>query len=170
MAVPMAVLVAGCRDLSGFSTHGDRYEGSVVNAAFVLAVSGSVPMGTRMCLTLDTDHLQDQKPGPGAIWTSDRRFQAASLRSIPEIWHDPLSTLTFGEGRLKNLVYVASATTPFTDGNGPDVFVFISLMQSGDIEVRLLRGAPFLPDSGAPAEDYVFAIFDLTRQSGSCSY
>ena len=66
------------------------------------------------------------------------------MRPIPQIWQDPLSTLNFGEGRLKNLVYVATASTPFADGNGNDVFVVVSLMQSGDIEVRILRGAPGL--------------------------
>ena len=51
-------------------------------------------------------------------------------------------------------MYVARATSPYTDGNGNDVFVIVSLMQAGDIEVRLLRGAPLLAaDGGAsPAE------------------
>jgi hypothetical protein len=159
------VLVAGCRDLSGFTTHGDRYEGSVVSAAFVRA---GAEVGTRMCLTLDTDHLQD---APGALSTDDGRFHAAALRTIPQIWQDPLSTLTFGEGRLKNLVYVVSATMPFSDGNGPDVFAVISLMQSGDVEVRLLRGAPPPTDGGFPiATGNLFAVFDLTRKPGPCSF
>jgi hypothetical protein len=163
--VLIAVLVVGCRDLSGFSTHGDRYEGPVVSAAFVRTGVGP---GIRMCLTIDTDHLQD---APGDLSTDDGRFQAVAMRIITQIWHDPLSTLTFGEGRLKNLVYVASATMPFSDGNGPDVFVVISLMQSGHVEVRLLRGAPPRLDGGSLASTgNLFAVFDLTRQSGPCSY
>ena len=35
--------------------------------------------------------------------------------------------------------------------------------------VRLLRGAPSV-DSGAGGSGNVFAVFDLTRQSGPCSY
>jgi hypothetical protein len=162
------MLAAGCRDLSGFTTHGDRYEGAVVSAAFVR--EGVPDAGTRLCLTLDTDHLQDQVPPPGALSTDDGRFHDTPLRTIPKIWFDPLSTFTFGEGRLKNLVYVASAITPFPDGNGSDVFVVLSLMQSGDVEVRLLRGAPALPDSGMPPQNDIFAVFDLTRQPGPCSY
>jgi hypothetical protein len=154
--------VTACRDLSGFSTtDGDSYEGDVVNAGFVLA--GMQPK-TRLCLTLDTDHLQD---APGAIATSDAMLRQVALRPIPQIWHDPLSTLSFGEGRLKNLVYVAKAET---EG---DVFVVVSLMQSGDIEVRLLRGAPGLSADGAAGDTSggnLFAVFSLSRQSGPCSF
>jgi hypothetical protein len=151
-----------CRDLSGFSTtNGDSYEGKVVSAPFVLS---GLQAGTKLCLTLDTDHLQDT---PGAISTNDGMFAKTPLRPIPQIWHDPLSTLSFGEGRLKNLIYVA---TPM---GGEDVFVVVSLMQSGNIEVRLLRGAPGLPaDAGAPTGGAanLFALFDLPRQEGPCSF
>ncbi len=154
--------LASCRDLSGFSTtDGDRYENKVVSAPFVLS---GLPPETSLCLTLDTDHLQD---APGAISTDDGMFQRTPLRPIPQIWHDPLSTLSFGEGRLKNLMYVA------TPGAGDDVFVVVSLMQSGDIEVRLLRGAPTLPVDGGTspgAKPNLFAVFDLLRQEGPCSY
>src|SRR5580704_3098661 len=124
--------VLGCRDLSSFSTGNDSYEGPVVAGDFVRAGVGA---DARLCLTIDMDQLQER---PGAVSTSDGRFHVSLLRSIPQIWHDPLSTLSFGEGRLKNLIYVAAASTPFADGNGDDVFAVISLLQSGDVEVRLL--------------------------------
>jgi hypothetical protein len=174
MRVPMAAClacaalsVAGCRDLSSFSTNGDSFVGPVVQAPFVLA---GIDPSTSLCLTLDTDHLQD---APGTLSTSDGRFQAAALRPIPQIWQDPLSTLSFGEGRLRNLVYVAGATTPFADGNGNDVMAVVSLMQSGDVEVRLIRGAPGGPQDGGSAgasAGNVFAVFDLVRQTGPCSF
>jgi hypothetical protein len=164
-AVFALAAVTACRDLSQFSTtNGDRYDNPVVDAGFVLA--GMRP-DTTLCLTIDTDHLQD---APGAISTDDGLFQKVPLRPIPQIWHDSLSTLTFGEGQLKNLVYVA------TSSGGDDVFVVVSLMQSGDIEVRLLRGAPSLPsedgDGGVTTTSggNLFAVFDLTRKSGPCSY
>jgi hypothetical protein len=162
-----ALFELGCRDVSSFSTGGDSLVGPVTNASFVLA---GIDGGTSLCLTLDTDHLQD---APGRLSTSDGRFHAVPMRSIPQIWQDPLSTLSFGEGRLKNLVYVTSASTPFGDGNGNDVITVISLMQSGDVEVRLIRGAPPIElDAGtaAGAGVPVFAVFDLTRQSGPCSF
>jgi hypothetical protein len=167
-----AVALAACRDISGFSTHGDRYQGPVIDGQFVRV---GVDAGTTLCLTIDTDHLED---GPGDLWTSDGRFAMAALRPIPQIWHDPLSTLSFGEGRLKNLVYVVGATTPFGDSDGNDVFAVVSLMQSGDVEVRLLRGAPPVlaatsdaseADAGASSQvENIFAVFTLSRQPGPC--
>lgn len=159
--------LAGCRDLSGFTTHGDSFQGGVVDSPFVLAgIDGGA---TSLCLTIDTDHLQD---APGAISTSDGRFRKVPLRTIPQLWQDPLSTLQFGEGRLRNLMYYARASTSFIDGQGDDVLAVVSLMQSGDVEVRLLRSAPLLAPDGGPGPEVqnVFAIFDLTRQSGPCSY
>jgi hypothetical protein len=163
------VALAGCRDLSKFDTGpGNRFEGAVVDADFVRA---GVDMGTTLCLTLDTDHLQD---APGNLSTSDGRFQHTPMRPIPQIWHDPLSTLSFGDGRFQNLVYVVGAVTPFPDNAGTDVFAVVSLMQTGGIEVRLLRGAPALADAaatdGAPPAAPVFAVFSLARKEGPCAY
>jgi hypothetical protein len=167
LALCLGIGCAACRDLSSFSTAGDRFEGAVVQGDFVRAGVGPL---TSLCLTLDTDHLQD---APGAISTDDGRFHAAPLRSIPQIWHDPLSTLSFGDGRVKNLVYAAAMSTP-SGGAGEDVLVVVSLMQSGTVEVRLIRGAPGAApsggDSGSTSGGNVFAVFDLTRQQGPCSY
>lgn len=160
-----AVAAAGCRDLSGFSTHGDSFAGPVLGANFVLA---GVDPSTSLCLTLDTDHLQD---APGNVSTTDGHLQSVPLRPIPQLWQDPLSTLSFGDGRLKNLVYVVTPTTPFADGNVGDVLAVVSLMQSGDVEVRLMRGAPApAADGGTAAAGNLFAVFTLARQSGPCSY
>jgi hypothetical protein len=156
----------GCRDLSSFTTGpNDSFDGLVVEGDFVRT---GVDSGTRLCLTLDTDHLQD---APGVLSTSDGRFHAVAMRPIPKIWHDPLSTLSFGEGRLKNLIYVSTSSTAFPDGRRDDVFVVVSLMESGGVEVRLLRGAPaFVTDGGPPAPSSIFAVFQLARQKGPCAY
>lgn len=150
--------------MSRFSSKGDHFEGTVVTGSFVR--SGIVP-GSRMCLTLDTDRLQD---APGLVTTSDGRFERAPLRPIPQIWHDPLSTLSFGEGRLQNLIYAA---TPNGDaGVAADILVVVSLMQSDSIEVRLLRGAPTADAgaSGAPGGDALFGLYNLDRQRGACAF
>jgi hypothetical protein len=186
-----AVVATGCRDLSSFSTGTGSFAGGVVNAAFVRV---GVAADTQMCLTLDANHFQD---GPGVVSTKDGRFSAVPFRPIPQIWSDPLSTLTFGEGRLRSFIYVISASTSFGDGNGNDVIAVLSLMQAGGVEVRLLRGAPpIVPSSadggpepeGAPFGDVadagdagdggdggtapgnLFAIFSLGRQETPCSY
>jgi len=153
----VVVLLAACRDVSRFSSRGDRFEGSVVTGSFVRAGVGP---DVKMCLTLDTDRLQD---APGAISSSDGRFKATPLRPIPQIWHDPLSTLRFGDGRLQNLVYVAEPAGEV------DVLVVLSLMQSEHVEVRVLRSAP-RTDAGSSEPPALFAIFDLERQGGPCSF
>ena len=156
----------GCRDISRFSSAGDHFEGSVVKGSFV---RNGVADDARLCLSLDADHLQD---APGKLSSSDGRFQGEPLRPIPQLWHDPLSTLSFGEGREKNLMYVAAPSTSFADGgDGGEVLVVISLMTAGNVEVRLLRGAPPTVGSASPASaTSLFAVFQLDRTSGSCSF
>jgi len=154
-----AAMSLGCRDVTRFSSSGDHYEGPVVSADFVLA---GIDPETRLCLELDAARLQEV---PGTISTSDGRFRGTALRPIPQVWHDPLSTLNFGEGRLQNLLYVA---TPAAEGGAPgDVFAVVSLMQSGSVEVRLLRSAPEI-DAGSASN--LFGVFPLTRVGGPCSF
>ena len=151
--------VVACRDNARFSSHGDRFQGPIVKGSFVRA---GLPENIDMCMTLDTNHLQDT---PGTISTSDGRFRGAPLRPIPQIWHDPLSTLSFGDGRLQNLLYAAAPA------DGEDVMVVVSLMQSNAIEVRLVRSAPQADASavttGNPA---LFGVFTLEKQTGPCAF
>jgi hypothetical protein len=101
------------------------------------------------------------------------------------VWHDPLSTLSFGDGREKNLIYMAAPTAGSADAaDSGDVLVVVSLMTSGGVEVRLLRGAPATSAAGAAADAgdvdggaapaaaqaNVFGVFQLARQAGPCSY
>jgi hypothetical protein len=144
-----------CRDNARFSSRGDRFQGPVVRGSFVRA---GFAEDVSMCLTLDTDHLQDT---PGTISTSDRRLENVPLRPIPQIWHDPLSTLSFGDGRTQNLVYAAAAN------DAQDLMVVVSLMQSDNIEVRLVRGAP--EADGGPGTS-VFGVFNLEKQTGPCAF
>jgi hypothetical protein len=166
LAAGALVLCAACRDLSGYSTGGGSYQGPVVEGSFVRA---GIAADAGACLTLDADHFQN---APGFFWTSDGLFQAAPLRPIPQLWHDPLSTLTFGEGRIKNLLYVATTSGLVGDASAEDVFAVISLMHSGDVEVRLLRGAPAIAVDGSAGASpgNLFAVFTLSRQKTPCSY
>jgi hypothetical protein len=155
-----------CRDLDGFSTaSGGHYEGPIVGASFVRTGLGATD---KMCLLLDTDHLEDS---PGTISTDDGFLRATSLRPVPQLWQDPLSTFNFGEGRIKNMLYVARGAASDA-GPAGDVVVVLSLMVSGDIEVRLLRGAPVASgENETPAgPTNVFGVFALSRSSGSCSF
>lgn len=162
---------SGCRDVSRYSNRGDHYEGDVVKGSFVRA---GIPGDAKMCVTLDAEHLQDN---PGTLTTSDGRFRDTPLRPIPQIWHDPLSTMSFGDGRRQNLVYVATPSS--TAGDTADVMVFVSLMEVGGLEVRVVRGAPAAdaglapPDAGAQAAALsppMFGIFTLDRRGGTCTF
>jgi len=160
-ALPLLLLsLASCRNTSRFSTGDGHFEGSVINGSFVRF---NVPENTRMCITLDMDHFQNM---PGNITTSDGLFRDTPMENMPQIWHDPLSTLSFGEGREKNMIYVATPA-PTDGGNRTDVTVVVSLMGSGDVEVRLLRGAQRAsPDpDAAPA---LFGVFVLQQHPGNC--
>jgi hypothetical protein len=152
--ITTVLVLAACRDVTKFSSRGGSYEGGVVQGSFVRS---GVTEDARLCMTLDTDHLQD---APGVVSTTDGRFARTPLRPIPQLWHDPLSTLAFGDGRVQNLLYVA---TP-ANGESEDVIVVVSLMLSGDLEVRELRGAPRADDAGAAKPPPLFAVFTLTRR------
>jgi len=157
---PLFAFSLGCNDVGRFSNSGDHYGGPIVAGGDVLQ---GFDAGTGLCLVLDANHLQDR---PGTISTNDNRFANTPLRPIPAIWHDPLSSLSFGEGRVQNLVYVV---TPLADADGfGDVYAVVSLMQSGSVEVRLFRGAP--PLGGDPSPDNLFGVFPLTRETGQCSF
>lgn len=130
-------------------------------ADFVLS---GVSTSAQFCLLLNADHLQD---APGNITTSDGMFRNAALRPIPQLWHDPLSTFNFGEGRIQNLLYIATPAT------GSDVTVVLSLMDGGGVEARLVRGAPpavSADASSTPTPTNLFAVFTLTLQQGVCPF
>lgn len=168
MSVALATTM-GCRDVSRYSSRGDHFEGEVVKGSFVRA---GVADDAKMCLVLDAEHLQD---GPGTLTTSDGRFRSTRLRPIPQIWHDPLSTLSFGDGRRENLVYVVTplATPLAPAGDTQDIMVVLSLMNGGGVEVRLVRGAPQV-DAGVPGPSAtsppLFGVFTLDRHEGACSF
>ncbi len=148
------MLAVACRDLARFDSAGDHYEGAVVPAEFVRV---GVSSDARMCLTLDTNRLEE---APGTLTTSDGRFARTSLQPIAPVHHDALSTLSFGAGRTKNLMFSAQ---PGADAGAP-VLVIVSLMDSGGIEVRFV--APGTGPGGPP----VFAVFPLEKKGGVCPF
>lgn len=159
--------LAGCRQLDRFTTNGDHFEGTIVAADFVR--TGIAP-GTTMCLTFDADDIQ---ASPGVLSTSDGTFTQSAMRPLPQLQNDPLSLYNFGEGRIQNLIYAAHACVPDGGpGTAADPLLFVSLLQSDDIEVRVVRSAPELGDAAPPpgASTPVFALFPLTRKPGPCTY
>lgn len=154
--LPLAgVATAGCKDTSDFTTReGESYCGNVVQGAFVRV--GLAPDVT-MRMSYDADAATTT---PGRVATSDGLLRDAPMRPIAAMFHDPLSTLDFGEGRRKNYLYTADSAR-----GGGTVTVVVSLMESGKVEVRLLRGAV-----GNDTTTEVFGVFPLERRRGGCGF
>lgn len=161
-----AVLLVGCTDNARWSTDpGESWCGTVTAATFVRA---GMPENTQLRLELDAERMQS---APGRIWTSafltGEKLTAAELRVIPQMLHDPLSTLNFGEGRVKNTMTIVDV--PSVDPGRPatQLLVVVSLLQSGEVEVRLIRGAS--PGTAAATEAaQLFGVFKLERKKGDC--
>lgn len=159
--------LTGCNDVTRFSTEADEsYCGNIVQGRFVRSGFGPA---VRMRMTFDADRIDSQ---PGVLSTKDLNdntelFKDAPLRAIPQLANDPLSTLQFGEGRSRNLL---AAVTP---SDGQTAFAVVSLLENGNVEVRILRGAP--PPAGVtaiPAHEppTLFGVFPLTRQRSRCGF
>ncbi len=158
----IALSTAGCKDITRFGTGpGESYCGQIVPGGFVR--QGFAP-GVRLRLHLDPDLIQH---APGDLATDDGLFEDAPLRPIPQLAHDSLSTMNFGEGRVRNLFFGAQPT------RGATAHVIVSLLENENVEVRILRGAPPTETEAVSASWYgaeLFGVFPLARQQGTCGF
>jgi hypothetical protein len=91
-------------------------------------------------------------------------FDNAPLRAIPELDHDPLSTLEFGEGRDYNFFAWVDSTCQGT------MLTVVSLMRNDGIEVRVLKPAS-MPLADAQSDQRPgFAVFSLARRDEGCGF
>lgn len=157
-AIAAALLaLAGCRDLERFDTgESGAYCGTIIDSDFTRA--GFAP-GLGLRLTLDIDALD---VAPGTLSTNDTagpcsplpEFDSAPLRVTPEMFADPLSLLEFGATREHNFM---AWVDPTCQGSAMAV---VSLMHTGQVEVRLLRRGSSAPGAATPDE---FGVFQLDR-------
>jgi hypothetical protein len=151
------LLGPGCRDLDRFDTgESGAYCGNIIDGPFTRR---GFEQGLGLRLTLDIDALQS---APGTLSTDDAEagpcapqplFAAAPLRVTPELFADPLSLLEFGATRAHNFIAWAESSCQGS------VLAVVSLMHTGDAEVRLLRsGTPLGADT--PGD---FGVFQLRR-------
>lgn len=150
-----AFAAVGCEHPGRYSTGKGSLEGNIEGSDLVRA---GFAAGTRVCLELDTHHLQDK---PGAVSTSDGRFARTALRPIPALASDTLSNLSFADGQVRNLVFAVreQSATP------RDVLAIVSLLDDDRVEVRLLDGAP-----GLSGPEPLYGVFALERKDAPCSY
>jgi len=117
---------------------------------------------TRSAGTIDTYRCSGDAELCPAADREPGHFAAASLDPIANLAHDSLSQYDFpGGGRLRNYILGARFTTPEDpDARSRDAMVFISLMENGSVEVRVLAQSM----AGAEAEyPPVFGVFELER-------
>jgi hypothetical protein len=157
------LLLAGCRELEGFSTApGEAYRGSIVASLGVTVDGGETdidpirrgidihdpPDGveeifgpdTTMEMTLRVEEFQTSNVARAT--TSDGLLVDAQFQSIEKLWNDTLSGFSFPSGRLRSGLYFveASAAAPASLA-GREILAVLSLMVDGSVEVRLISGA-----------------------------
>jgi hypothetical protein len=130
------------------------------------------PPNLRLSLELDTDQLTSR---PGTITSDDGAeanglcaaqalplFNQAELHPISELFHDPLSTLEFGEGRDHNFFAWVDSTCKGT------LLALVSLMKNEKVEIRLFKPAATPTPSTAREDKPGFALFHLNYQKHPC--
>lgn len=173
--------LGSCSSLDRFDTNGAAaYCGSLVRAPpFEEAlVPNTGPRLLSARLTLDVDALRsggETIKTVGHLTTDDRDrglcspearplVEDAPLRTIPELDHDPLSLLEFGEGRDYNFFAWVDSTCQGT------LLAVVSLMRNEGVELRLLKPA-LLPAPDAPPERRPgFGLFHLRREEAGCDF
>ena len=167
-SVCLCFLAAACTDLSKYQlSDSEAYCGLMVSAP--LFQSGFVPEGTppvlRLRLHLDMDKLTTT---PGTLTSDDRTrglckdndqplFDEAELRAIPEVLHDAISTLEFGQGREHSFFAYVDSTCQGT------LLAVVSLMKNKDVELRLFKPAA--------VESSGYALFYLEpRETVNCGF
>jgi len=110
------LLTLSCRNLDRFDTRGDAaFCGDLVSGPSFH--DGFIPTGQpavlRMKLTLDTSQIssfgENKGAVPGHLTSNDIHtglcsasgqalFESSPVRAIPQVDHDAISTMTFGEG------------------------------------------------------------------------
>ncbi len=158
----IAISVMGCEDLSRFATDGESvFRGAVIGSESDSFIRRGFTPGTRMELRFDPQISAVPQPGtittsPDPV-TSERVFDETPLESIAALQHDSLSQYDFpGGGRVQNYIYLARPSHgPLA---GRDVMVFLSLLEDGSIELRVIAG------TGDDARRDHFGIFRLRKE------
>ena len=173
----------GCRSLDRFDTRGDAaYCGELVRAP--KAQDAFMPEGEPvsplvMQLTLDTSQLssfsEDSTALPGTLSSNDKAwglcsdsgealFKGSPLRAIPQLYHDSLSTLSFGEGHDEDFFAWTDSQCLGT------MLALVSLLRNGDVELRLFKPARLPAEGAGPKEQPGFALFYLRRNKKGCGF
>ena len=193
LSLLVLLALAGCDELSDFRTDpGEVFHGEVIGSTTDPDAPSFIREGfvshTEMDLTFDPalarSPADDDERARGAAGTLDTYvcppdtdlcpksqrkpgpFQRAVLESIERLNHDALSQYDFpGGGRLRNYILGAHFESESSSGAvlGRHALVFLSLMENGQVEVRVLAGSVRSPD-GDEELPALFGVFVLERR------
>lgn len=158
LLVIVAACLGGCSDLESYE--GD-YSGPVVGADGESFIRRGFPAGAVLDIT-----GFDPPPSDGSIGTISAREPGdtgatlfrAELERIAPLAHDQLSGYDFpGGNRVRNYIFVVRPTEGTGLLVGREAFVFVSLLDDGVIEVRVISG------TGDEDDDH-FGLFILDSQ------
>jgi hypothetical protein len=175
-------LALGCRNLNRFdSRNGDAYCGSIVGQGSISTGfeepewAGTKDMPTTLGLTLNTDDLFKKDGVPALVTSNDatfgpcapnqRLFDGAKLRTIEKARGDRISGMRISDDHEEDVV-------TFVDSSCSGSMVgILSLINNGNVELRLLRPTPE-PTSDPPAADATprFGLFLLARTESGCGF
>jgi hypothetical protein len=106
--------------------------------------------------TLTSDDSDD---GPCTATPDHRTFNKAQLRVTKEVVSDALSSMTFEDGQVDNIIAWVDSSCRGT------MLAIVSLYKNDRVEVRLLK--PVDPATVATGQRDAFALFTLQR---SCDF
>lgn len=174
--VLLAALALSCRSLDRFDTPGDAaFCGQLVagpNFHDGFVGDKQIAALLQMKLKLDTSQLgafsNNEMVRLGFLSSNDADsglcsgegeplFKSSPLRAIPQLDHDTLSTLTFGEGHDEDFFAWSDSTCQGT------MLALVSLLRKGDVELRLFKPAALAPPAAGPAQRAGYALFYLHR-------
>jgi hypothetical protein len=177
-----AASASSCTSIDGFTSKpGEAYCGTIGLADFHSGfVEEDSPSTLGLALALDVSKIPTQ---PGILNSNDPQgicgtadapqllFDNAPLRAIPELQHDVLSALTFGEGHDHDFFAWVDSTCQGT------MLAVVSLMKNNYVELRLFKPARLSTPNATAAERAGFALFHLhpkplnkTETEGGCGF
>jgi hypothetical protein len=160
------LLAFGCQTLGRFETKGKAaYCGEIVDSKFVWTPDNQGGFDRQFALRLRID-ATELTTNPGTLSSNDAdggpcggaaTFDEAKLVVTPELSNDPLSTLTFEDGQVQNVVAWVDSTCR------GKMLAIVSLYKSNHVQVRLLK-----PGANTTNDRDAFALFMLDRYDDGC--
>jgi hypothetical protein len=169
-------IMLACEDLSEFGTNSKEvFQGRIVGGGNGASSKSSfIRSGFQSDLTMQLKFDPDEsEKSPGKISMFDEEgntvwFSKTRLDPIDPLFHDPLTQYTFpGAGRIRNYIFGVRVA-----GQPRSALFFISLMQDGTVEVRIIAPTVVASDGGVESVNgetlsLLFGVFRLEKEKAN---